>query len=425
MSDRVEFASNQTKHPESNETWSALPTVRDVLQLADALPEVLAGRDALDSPVRWVHVSESLGVAELLNGGELLLTTGAGWSADVSELNRYIDDLVRVGVAGLVVELVPRFDAVPRAVIDACDRRGFPLVRLHKVVKFVAVTEAVHSRIISEQTIALRARDELRELFTGLSLRGSPADFIVRQLSQALNAPVVLENLGHEVIAVEGAAEGDAAAGMLRNWEQRSRRAHAGAGRRSAGSRAGAASEGREDFATGQGEIPAGDELLVVPVEARGTRWGALIALPGEPHPAGRSAVLEQGAIALALGRLADRDGDEWLRISHQHLLDALLSRPVREFRRRDRAGGGRGVAGYRSHADRPRCRGPRPGSDRQSDPGRNRSGLQHRGSGHRRVGVERVRKTGRVPFVAVRCAIRRSAGGAVRARVGGLGSSG
>ena len=72
-------------------------------------------------------------------------------------------------------------------------------------------------------------------------------------------------------------------------------------------------------------KFPAGDELLVVPVEARGTRWGALIALPGEPHPAGRSAVLEQGAIALALGRLADRDGDEWLRISHQHLLDALL----------------------------------------------------------------------------------------------------
>lgn len=72
-------------------------------------------------------------------------------------------------------------------------------------------------------------------------------------------------------------------------------------------------------------KFPAGDDLLVVPVEARGTRWGALIALPGEPHPAGRSAVLEQGTIALALGRLADRDGDEWLRISHQHLLDALL----------------------------------------------------------------------------------------------------
>jgi purine catabolism regulator len=271
--------------------------------LAEALPEVLAGRVALDSPVRWVHVSESLGVAELLNGGELLLTTGAGWSLDVSELGRYIDDLVRVGVAGLVVELVPRFDAVLPAIIDVCETHGFPLVRLHKVVKFVAVTEAVHSRIISEQTIALRARDELHELFTGLSLRGSPADFIVRQLSQALKAPVILENLGHEVIAVEGAGEGDAAGGMLRNWEQRSRQAHKAAAQK----------------------FPTQDELLVVPVEARGTRWGALIALPGEPHPAGRAAVLEQGAIALALGRLADRDGDEWLRISHQHLLDALL----------------------------------------------------------------------------------------------------
>jgi purine catabolism regulator len=309
MPDRPEFVNDQTKRPAIRNSWSVLPTVRDVLALpvlVDALPEVLAGREALDSPVRWVHVSESLGVAKLLDGGELLLTTGTGWSTDETALSRYIAELVRVGAAGLVLELGQRFDAAPLAVLDACERYGFPLIVLHREVKFVAVTEAVHSRIISEQTSALRARDELRELFTGLSLRGSPADFIVRQLSQVLHAPVVLENLSHEVIAVEG--EGVVATDVLDDWEQKSRAAHR-------------ATEQR----VRTGEAIKVDQWLVVPVEARGTRWGALIALPGEPHPAGRVAVLEQGAIALALGRLADRDGNEWLRISHQHLLDTLL----------------------------------------------------------------------------------------------------
>ncbi len=68
------------------------------------------------------------------------------------------------------------------------------------------------------------------------------------------------------------------------------------------------------------------EDWLIVPVEARGIRWGNLIALPGPPHAAGRAAVLEQGAIALAIGRLADGDTDEWARIGRRRLLDGLLA---------------------------------------------------------------------------------------------------
>ncbi len=309
MADRPESEDDRTKRLTARGQWSVLPTVRDVLQLPmllEALPEVLAGRDALDRPVRWVHVSESLTVAKLLDGGELLLATGAGWSLDGGQIGDFIADLVRVGAVGLVLELVQRFDCAPSALLEACALHGFPLIVLHREVKFVAVTEAVHRRIIAVQTSALRARDEVRELFTGLSLRGSPADFIVQQLSRALQSPVVLENLGHEVIVVEG--EGISAGVVLDDWERKSRTAHRNA-----------------DYSRKDVTAPSAEDWIVVPVEARGVRWGALIALPGQPHPAGRLAVLEQGAIALALGKLADGDSDEWLRIGHQHLLDALL----------------------------------------------------------------------------------------------------
>ncbi|MFY0100198.1 hypothetical protein ABTQ08_22290, partial [Acinetobacter baumannii] len=49
------------------------------------------------------------------------------------------------------------------------------------------------------------------------------------------------------------------------------------------------------------------------------------MALAGPGHPAGRRAVLEQGATALALGRLADPDGDDWARLGRRRLMDALL----------------------------------------------------------------------------------------------------
>ncbi|MFF1878697.1 PucR family transcriptional regulator [Leifsonia sp. NPDC058230] len=277
-----------------------LPSLREILRLDDvarALPEVLTGEDALDRPVRWVHVSETADVARLVSGGELLLSTGVGWPTGDAALRALGAQLARVGVTGLILELGVRMPEAPPALVGEFAAQGLPLVVLHREARFIAITEAVHSRIIADQMVALRARDEIHALFTELSLRGSPADFIVSQAGHALASAVVLEDLNHHVVAAEtfGSAE-DA----LDGWEQRSRSAHRGDG-------------------------DAG--WLITPVEARGIRWGHLIALPGEPHPAGRSNVLEQAAVALALSRLADRDDDEWTWQSHDRLLRALLGR--------------------------------------------------------------------------------------------------
>ena len=310
MAERREDEPNRTDRPSGVVVADGVPTVREILALdavAQGVPEVLSGDDALDARVRWVHVSDSAGVARLLNGGELLLSTGSGWPTEPAELEDFIAGLVEAGLAGLVLELGVHYRYVPAVVEAAARSRGLALIALHREVKFVILTEAVHSRIISEQTAALRARDEVRERFTALSLRGSPADFIVHQLAQTLGTAVVLENLAHEVVASEvpPAAEAE----LFTNWEARSRLEH------------------RHDAARRRtGPAPSAGEWLIVPVEARGIRWGHLIALPGPAHPAGRTSVLEQGAIALALGRLADGDADEWVRIGRQRLVDGLIA---------------------------------------------------------------------------------------------------
>jgi purine catabolism regulator len=287
-----------------------LPTVGEVIALAavaEGLPEVLVGGDALDARVRWLHVSDSAGVARLLDGGELLLSTGSAWPDGDQDLRDFVSALSDAGSSGLVLELGTHLRAAPDALVEAAREHELALIVLHNEVKFVTLTQAVHSRIISEQTDALRARDEVRERFTALALRGSPADFIVHQLAQTLGAPVILENRAHEIVAAEVplALEEE----LFSEWELRSRSAHRRAEQR------------RE-----RGGAPGDEEWLVVPVEARGIRWGHLVLLPGPAHPAGRTAVLEQAAIALAVGRLADGDTDEWGRISRRRLVDGLLA---------------------------------------------------------------------------------------------------
>ncbi|WP_295033781.1 PucR family transcriptional regulator [uncultured Microbacterium sp.] len=287
--DRLDFVADRTDRPEAFEP--GLPTVADALEVASlqaGIPEVLAG--SVDVPVRWVHVSDSERVAALLDGGELLLTTGAGWPGGADALTRLADELADAGLAGIVLELGTRFAVVPPALVAACRARELALVTLDREVKFVTVTEEVHRRIIAGQVEALQERQRLHELFTGLSLRGAPVEIVVRETARALGAPVVLEDLAHELVFADTAHRPEAE--VLASWTSRSRRLD--------------------------------PEWTRVPVAARGTRWGELVALPGPPHPAGRATVLEQAATALALSRLADGEG-AWSRLRAEGLIAAVL----------------------------------------------------------------------------------------------------
>lgn len=279
-----------------------LPSVRDVLSLAEitaGAPELVTGEAGLDRRVRWAHVVAGREAAELLDGGELVLTTGAGWpseSGGTAELRTLARTLVAAEPAAIVFELGTHFVHAPAALRDACVSHGIPLIVLHRVVRFVQVTQRVHQRVLAAQNEALEARAEVHAMLTELGLNRSPVDYVVDRIAATLGAPVVLEDAGHRVVAWSGP---DAAA--LDYWASPGRAAHVAAP-----------------------ELPAG--ATRVPVEAQGRRWGSLTALPGPRHPAGRETVLELGAFALALSRLADTHGETWLDLGSKMLFDAVLS---------------------------------------------------------------------------------------------------
>ena len=107
---------------------SVFPTVREVLALDPVRhggPRLVAGQDGLDRLVRWVHAAEVPDIAALLNGGELVLTTGIGLPGDDAGLRAFIGELADVGVSGLLVELGRRYPtSVPRVMIAAVSGVG-------------------------------------------------------------------------------------------------------------------------------------------------------------------------------------------------------------------------------------------------------------------------------------------------------------
>lgn len=284
-----------------------LPNVGRILQLPELRrgnPEVVAGRDGLIRPVRWVHVSELTDIAHLLTGGELLLTTGIALESSDRSLTAYLQSLVGAGAAGLVIEAGRKFDRVPAALVASGNRLEFPVVLLRLEVKFSQVTQEAHAYIIDSQVDELRVRESIHDAFTEMALEGSPAEDIVRRAAVMSEHPVLLSTRWHQVIAFETGPV--PAPKVLDNWDRICRQLPISGATRL---------------------VPGDPSWLVVPVGARGEIWGCLALMAGSDPPSARAAiVLERAAVGLALNRLAERDRETLELQAHRSLLADVRS---------------------------------------------------------------------------------------------------
>jgi PucR family transcriptional regulator, purine catabolism regulatory protein len=283
-----------------------LPTVAQVLAM-DAVrrgePRVVVGGEWLDRLVRWVHVIELPEAARLLRGGELVLTTGIALPDDESLLADYVAELAGVGVSALAIELSHRFTSgLPRGFAEAAAERGVPLVVFEREVPFVAITEAVHARILDDQVEQLRVAARLHEVFTDLAVAGAGPDEVLRQAALLGGRPVILEDLSHRVLAVEPA--GADPGRLLEGFEARSLAVAPG---------------GRTAY-----DEPSG--WLVTTVGARGEDWGRVILVCGAPPGPGDLVLVERTATTLALGRLLARQQQSLQRQAHATLISAILA---------------------------------------------------------------------------------------------------
>jgi PucR family transcriptional regulator, purine catabolism regulatory protein len=287
-----------------------LPTVGDLLSL-DVIrrgsPRVVAGSDGLGARVRWVHVLELADAAHLLQGGELVLTTGVALPAEPALLARYAADLAAAGgtgVSALAVELGRRFvGALPGVLVRAAADSGLTLIAFEREVPFVEITEAVHARIIDAQLEELRASERLHEVFTELSVSGASPDEIVREAAILAGRPVILADLSHRVLACEPGSSDPAR--LLAGFVRRSRALVSPPGRTA------------YDDASG---------WLFTPVGARGEDWGRVILVCDGPPGGTDTVLIERAATTLALGRLLTRHAESLDRQAHRTLISGIIS---------------------------------------------------------------------------------------------------
>jgi PucR family transcriptional regulator, purine catabolism regulatory protein len=295
--------------PDLEEAGARL-SVRDVLDLdlvATWEPEVVAGAANLDRPVRWLHVAEALDVGVMLVGGEMVLTTGLLLAAERDQVE-YIESMHRADVSAVVLGLGRAFRTTPPAMRRVAERRGLPLIVLHRPAPFARLTEEVHSRLVHGRFAALDLSDRIRSSLSVLNLAGASLQQLLDEVASYSGCPVVMVNVAYRVLATAG--DKAALSELMRDWDRVSRQV--------AGLSGGATA------------TSGPDGWVVAPLEARGQRWGRLVLFGYRGSPEFGCVLADRAAEALTLHRLlGDRDLS-WESQAAESLLTDLASGAAR-----------------------------------------------------------------------------------------------
>ncbi|PIC77054.1 PucR family transcriptional regulator [Sporosarcina sp. P19] len=167
-------------------------TVKDVLARETFKhAKVIAGRNGLDRQVRWSHVLEVSEFSSLVNGGEIILTTGIHLQLDSATQLKYIKQLIELDVACLCVEIGYYVSEIQQDIITLADAQQFPIVVFEKAVKFVDISQDLHTVIINRHYEMLSKLDTLSRRFNQLSLMPNGILKILHELHSLFNQHVL------------------------------------------------------------------------------------------------------------------------------------------------------------------------------------------------------------------------------------------
>ncbi|MFC3575267.1 PucR family transcriptional regulator [Streptomyces yaanensis] len=161
------------------------PTLASLVHHSALKLTVRAGEDRLDVPVRWAHVSELADPVPYMEGGELLLITALKLDADDPEaMRRYVKRLVGAGVVGLGFAVGVNYDEIPKALVDAAEQEGLPLLEVPRRTPFIAISKAVSADIAADQYRAVTAGFAAQRELTKQALNEGPEGLLAALAGQ-------------------------------------------------------------------------------------------------------------------------------------------------------------------------------------------------------------------------------------------------
>ncbi|GIM46947.1 PucR family transcriptional regulator [Collibacillus ludicampi] len=167
-------------------------TIHDVLKRPlFRKARVIAGANGLHRRVRWVHILEISSFETLIHGEEMILSTGIGFRSDMTSPTSFLKKLIQQNVSCLCLEIGPYFDSVPEEMIEIANRHDFPLIIFPETVRFIDITQDIHSLIINRHHKMLQDLERISREFRRATLTTQGTSTILKLLHKNTNAQVI------------------------------------------------------------------------------------------------------------------------------------------------------------------------------------------------------------------------------------------
>ncbi|MFI8686159.1 PucR family transcriptional regulator [Rossellomorea sp. NPDC077527] len=154
--------------------------------------KVIAGHNGLKRQVKWVHIVEVTSIRNLLNGNELILSTGIALQEEGTFLS-LIHQLVECEAAAICIELDTNISAIPESVMKCADEFDFPILVFEREVPFVSITQDIHSVIINQQYDMVKKLDSYAQNLNKMLLGVNQCSDILEVLHNELDVPVIFQ----------------------------------------------------------------------------------------------------------------------------------------------------------------------------------------------------------------------------------------
>jgi purine catabolism regulator len=168
-------------------------TIQDILHRPLFKEAILvAGENGKDREIIWTHILEMEAFESFINGGELILTTGSNLAFDSSKGIPKLEKLIELNAAGLCIELGTHIKAIEPEIIDVANKHNFPLLVFPNFVKFVDVTQDLHTILVNTHHEQLKHLHDLSNEFNELSLKPNGILKILKKLYEFSGMDVLL-----------------------------------------------------------------------------------------------------------------------------------------------------------------------------------------------------------------------------------------
>ncbi|OCT12346.1 hypothetical protein A8709_31450 [Paenibacillus pectinilyticus] len=152
---------------------------------------IAAGKLGLGRLVRWVHIIEVSQFEQLLQGGEMILTTGAAFKNDTQLFLTYLDQLILRQVSCLCIEMGHYLSSVPQTWMDAAEAHDLPLIIFPEAVRFIEITQDIHSYIINQHHQVLQDLEKISREFHRMTLSSQGVSHVLALLHSSTKAQVI------------------------------------------------------------------------------------------------------------------------------------------------------------------------------------------------------------------------------------------